>query len=190
MMQCFPAGAAWYVLSAEPGADRVFPTRQGEWRARLVDDVLDLGFDVYQPRERRIKMRRRQHVEVVEPLFSGYLFVRFDEWRDDWQRLFDVKGVEDVLSNCDRPSRIPTPWIEALRRAETAGAFDRTPDSTFKVGDVVRIADGPFAGLTARIEQLVFKLKSARASKRVKVLMEFLGAQTMFELPVASLEKA
>lgn len=191
MTQCFPAGPAWYVLSTEPGADRVYLNRDGDWACGLTDRVLDLGFDVYQPRERAMKTRQRKRVEVVEPLFNGYLFVCFDEHRDDWQRLLDVKGVEDVLSNCDIPSRVPTAWVEAIRRAEHAGAFDRRPDaSPFKVGELVRIAEGPFAGLHARIESLVAKLKSSTATKRVKVLMDFLGQASVIELPVSAVEKS
>lgn len=190
MTICWPVGASWYVLSAEPGADRVL-MQQGVWVSPLLERIRDIGFDAYQPRERAMKTRRRKRVEVCNPLFPGYVFVRFDEWHDDWQRLLDVRGVEDVLSNCDRPCRVSDLAVETLRRAEDAGAFDRTPDSSpFKVGELVRIAEGPFAGLHARVEHLIAKLRSATASKRVKVLMDFLGSKTIIELPIASVEKA
>jgi transcription antitermination factor NusG len=194
-MQCFPIGPAWYVLSAEPGADRIVwregvDGAPGHWASRLVDDVAAMGFDVYQPRERAMKMRRRKRVEIVEPLLNGYVFVRFDEFHDDWQRLLDVRGVENVLSNCDRPSRVSNLTVETLRRAELAGAFDRRPDSSpFKIGELVRIAEGPFAGLQAHVQHLIAKLRSTTATKRVKVLMQFLGNATVIELPVASVEK-
>jgi transcriptional antiterminator RfaH len=197
MNACYPAGPAWFVLVTEPGADRVFllerevdGAKKLMWVSPLVERVVDAGFEVYQPREKAMKVRRRKRVEVVDPLFVGYVFVRFDVWLDDWQRLLDVRGVEDVLSNCDRPSRIADVTIEALRRAEGAGAFDRTPDSSpFKIGELVRIAEGPFAGLHARIEQLIARLKSSTAHKRVKVLMDFLGQKTVMELPVTAVEK-
>jgi transcriptional antiterminator RfaH len=180
MMQCHPAGPAWFVLYLAPRAE-----------AAVCDEVRANGFETYMPMERSIRVRRRRRVQVEQPLFSRYLFVRFDPYRDDWQSLLHLDGVEDVLSNCDVPSRVPDAWIEALHRAEHAGAFDRRPDaSPFKIGDRVRIAEGPFTGLHARIEQLVAKLKSSTATKRIRVLMDFLGQKTMIELPVGSVEKA
>lgn len=193
-LQCFPAGPAWHVLYVEP---------QGERKVRNAvavagSDVDETSctwpsrFDVFMPIEMSMRTTRGKRVEVERPLFSRYLFVAFDPLAsDEWMDLLQIDGVEDVLgSQNELPSRVPDAWIDALRRAEHAGAFDRRPDaSPFKIGEMVRIAEGPFTGLHARIEQLIAKLKSATATKRVKVLMDFLGRSSTFELPVSAIEK-
>jgi transcription antitermination factor NusG len=53
----------------------------------------------------------------------------------------------------------------------------------------VRVTDGPFAGFNALIIEFIAKMRSATASKRAKVLLNFMGQATRIDLPVTSLEK-
>ena len=110
---------------------------------------------------------------------------------DDWRAVLDVDGVEDVLRNNDVPSRVPVAWIDRLRKLEEFGTFDRRKNgpTPFEIGEMVRLSEGPFSGLNARIEGFVAKLKSSTASKRVRVLLDFLGQQTRMEVDVVVLEK-
>ncbi len=175
---CRPS-TAWHVVYTAP---------QAESTAR--NGIQAIGFDAYMPVERTTKIMRRRRVEVVRPLFSRYVFAGVG-MGFDWQDLRGVDGVEDVLRNNDVPSRVPVAWIDRLRKLEEFGTFDRRKNgpTPFEIGEMVRMSEGPFAGLNARIEAFVAKLKSSTASKRAKVLFDFLGQQTRMEVDVVALEK-
>ncbi len=177
---CYGDRIGWHVVYTGPLREEA-----------VAREIRAAGFDVYLPMEQCTKLRRRKRVELSTPLFSRYLFVAFDPHLDDWQGLRDIDDVDDILRNNDVPSRVPAAWIEALRKAEGLGAFDRRKGAPqpFAIGETVRVTEGPFAGLHARVEQFVAKMKSTTSSKRAKVLLDFLGGPTITELPVVSLEK-
>lgn len=176
------SGPGWFVAMVEPRAE-----------AKVGKGIRDeLGLETYCPVERlKDRKRGRKVIQVIRPLIPGYVFVAFNPLRDEWQAIEHVDGVVDLLCNDDIPSRIPTAWVEATQRAEAYGVFDRTKTAPngFKIGDKVKVGEGPFAGHMALIEEFLAKLKSATASKRAKVLVSFMGRMTAIELPVEALER-
>ena len=67
----------------------------------------------------------------------------------------------------ERPQPVPHGVVESLQaRMRADGTIDWMP--TFKVGQTVRIADGPFADFVATLEYL-------DATGRVRVLLDLLG---------------
>lgn len=179
------SGPLWHVAYVETSSE-----------IDTAKDIHDtLGFPVFVPAERVWTVRRGRRVQACKPLFEGYVFPRVDPYREDWSRLRKIDGVIDVLgAPADRegiPSYIPTIWVDAMRKAQDMGIFDRTthmPDG-FKVGDTVRISDGPFTGWNAEIQSFIAKMRSATARKRAKLLVAFMGRMCSTELDVTALEK-
>lgn len=169
-------GQCWVVCYVEA---------RGEYRA--AEDMRFNGIEHFVPVE---KFRGKPGRAPVErPLFPRYVMARVD--LDDWGRLLAIDGVMDVLRNCNAPVRIHDGYVEALRKAEAVGMFDRTTvnPAGFAVGETVRIVEGPFSGLNAVIQEFVGKIRSATATKRAKVLVQFLGRMSALEMPVVGLEK-
>ena len=155
----FPLGRAWFVVY-------VMSRKEIE----IKREIAALGFDVFYPVMSRVKIRRGRRIIINDPLLPGYLFAHFDREKDDWGKIEDINGVLGILKNGLLPCRIPDLAITRLRQAEAAGLFDYTkPGSAFEDGAVVEITEGPFAGMIA-------KVKSASPKKRVKILLDALGA--------------
>lgn len=179
------SGPLWHVAYVE--------TRTEIDTAKDIHDTL--GFPVFVPAERVWTMRRGRRVQACKPLFEGYIFPCVDPYREDWSRLRGVDGVIDVLgAPADRegiPSYVPTAWVDAMRKAQDMGIFDRTTNnaSKFMVGETVRISDGPFTGWNAEIQGFIAKMRSATASKRVKLMLAFMGRMSAIEMDVTALEK-
>lgn len=152
----FPLGRAWFVVA-------VFGRHERDAAA----DITALGFDMFCPVQTGVRMIRGRKVECTDPVFPGYLFVHFDRERDEWGSINDIDGVIGILSNGGFPSRVPDIIISRLQNMVAAGVFDSAGE--MKAGEVVEITEGPFAGLLA-------KVKSASPRKRVKVLLDNLGA--------------
>ena len=80
-----------------------------------------------------------------------------------------IDGVIDLYKRDSVPVRVPDLEVETFQRAEAAGVFDLTSAvSRFQPGDEVEIEQrGLFYGLVA-------KVKSAKARKRVEILLDTL----------------
>jgi transcriptional antiterminator RfaH len=152
----FPLGRAWFVVAVWGNSEKT-----------AAKDIEDMGFGIFYPTETRQKLRRGRKVMSTDPVFPGYLFVHFDRERDEWGAINDVDGVVGILKNGVFPSRIPDLVIDRLMNMVAAGAFETA--SKLNGGDTVEITEGHFAGLLA-------KVKSASPRKRVKVLLDGLGA--------------
>jgi len=160
-----------------------FCTPQGEARAKL--GIEAAGFEAFLPVERirgPLSVKRRQHAVMARPLFPRYLFAYFDAGTDH-HKIIAIDGIEHLLQNAGKLVKVPQSTIDVFRNLQRAGVFDRVdPMSGLKSGDAVKITEGPFAGLIARV-------KSARSRDRIKVLLEFLGQATEADLSVEMMGK-
>lgn len=146
----------WYVAQTQPHAD-----------ARAASNLERQGFDVFCPRFQKSVRHARQRVRKLAPLFPGYLFVAIDVTRDPWRRVNGTFGVVRIVMQGDSPLPVPVGIVESLQaRVKADGAIDCAP--ALKVGQSVRIADGPFA-------DLVGTLASLDGAGRVRVLLDLLG---------------
>ncbi len=137
------------------------------------------GIEVFLPRIRFKRATVRGAMWTTEALFPGYLFARFD-WPGELRAVRHAHGVSGIVHFGDRWPTIADPIIAELRAALGPEEL-RVLDAPLAPGDVVKITDGSLRGMLAVVAQL----QSGR--NRVAVLMDFLGRQTMVELPASSL---
>ena len=168
-------------LQIEPGmkwyAIRTKVNREKDVEKRLTDFKLEV-FLPWMRTRRRIGSRFHW---VLAPLFPGYVFCRLDMVVSGKAARYSP-GVKDFLTFGSRIAEVSDDIIQTLRGRCPGGIAEIDPVSA-KPGDVVRISEGPFAGLEAIFEQ---KLKG---SERVAVLLEILGRQTRIVLPSETIAK-
>ncbi|MBT43404.1 MAG: transcription/translation regulatory transformer protein RfaH [Idiomarina sp.] len=129
---------AWYVLKTKP--------RQDE---RAIQSLDNQGFEVFGPKLTVKKVRRGKRMSSVEPMFPGYVFVRPDNLIEQFYKLRNTFGVNNVLKFGDSIPTIPQSWIDDLRSMDAAAESDAP-----QVGDSVEIKEGPFRGYMAKIVEL------------------------------------
>jgi len=137
--------------------------------------------EVFLPRIRFPRVTRRGKAWFTEALFPGYLFARFD-WRAVLRQVRHARGVRGVVHFGERWPTIPNETIAELRRAFGDSEL-RTLGARLAPGDEVQIADGALHGLRAVIANIL------PGPARIAVLLNFLGRQTVIELPVHSVVK-
>jgi len=136
------------------------------------------GTEVYLPRLRFRRATRRGPVWVTEAMFPNYFFARFDP-AAHLRRVRSLTGVRGLVHFGDHLALAPDEVIADLRRH--TGAQDLCVVSEeVDVGDPVVITGGSFHGLRAVVTHVI------PSRQRVKVLLEFLGRATEFELARAS----
>ncbi|NOX61693.1 MAG: hypothetical protein GXP42_07080 [Chloroflexi bacterium] len=161
---------SWYVVHTKP------------WKELLVADHLEkqLDLEVFLPEVLRFYRNEWQ----FRPFFPRYLFVRADLNIVEASAIHYSPGVIGLISFGNAPQPVAHKIVEEIRqRIETLNAQGGMPRYDFRVGDKVRVVDGPLRGLEA-----VFQ-RPMRSGDRVRILLEFLGRLREVEVPAAHLEK-
>jgi transcriptional antiterminator RfaH len=151
----------WHAIKSRPGAE-----------GRALIGIEASGMEAFLPVELVRKNHRGEREVTWRPLFPRYLFAQCDPGRDI-PRLLEIDGIEEILRPGGRLARVPDEAINAIRRAQDMGAFDHTGASGCLMdGENVRVLDGPFAGLIARV-------RSAKSKHRIEVVVDFVHKVTV-----------
>jgi transcriptional antiterminator RfaH len=134
-------------------------------------------YTTYCPMIRTRIRHARKTMDVLRPLFPGYLFV--DLKHERWRPILSTYGVRSVIRNGDEPARLDDRLIESLRLREIDGAIVRLP-SPYRIGQEVQMAGGPLDGLVAKIIAL-------DETDRVVVLLDFLSRSVKARVTVDQL---
>ncbi|MCB9139502.1 MAG: transcription/translation regulatory transformer protein RfaH [Caldilineaceae bacterium] len=127
--------------------------------------------------------QQKQEQRKLMPLFPGYLFVRLDLAHPDSYRINQTPGVIRLVGFGRQALPVPEAVIDALRqRVEQVNAQGGIAAHSFKVGDRVRLTDGPLEGLEALFQGPL------TPSQRVDVLLEFMGRLQTVKVEIDHLE--
>ncbi len=161
----------WYAVNTQPGKEE---------RAR--EHLLRQDFKVYLPR----CLKRRSHARRVEwvaaPLFPRYLFAGFDIATTRWRAIQSTFGVARLICSGGMPLPAPTGLIEVIRARETEDGLVRIVN-TFRKGQKVAVAEGPFAGADALFE-------CENGDMRVTILLDLLGRAVRVKVPAYAIRAA
>ena len=129
----------WYCLQHKPGQLHRAETQLGLQ-----------GFETWYPLRRATHRRGRKLEEVLRPVFTGFVFVRFDAGRQRWRAIVSTPGVARLFSTGpERPLPIAPGVIERLQAEQLeTGFLPRPVESLIKAGATVRISNvyNPFHG--------------------------------------------
>ena len=137
--------------------------------------------EVFVPQIRFKRKTRYGLVWVTEALFPNYLFARFD-WGKSLRQIYHSPGVSEVVHFGSNWPVVPDDAIANLRTALGDNEI-QVVHAEFVPGDEVEIIGGAFNGLQAVVTRIM------PAPKRVAVLLDFLGRQTVVELDLESVIK-
>jgi transcriptional antiterminator RfaH len=154
----------WYAVHSKPKQEH-----------RALENLQNQGFEAWLPMLALEKLRRGRLAQVVEPMFSRYLFIRLDTEHSNWSPLRSTIGVSRLVSFGNRPAPIADALIQALRQLP-----ERPPERLFQVGQDVTFIDGPLKGL-----QGVYQAESGEA--RAMILVELMSKQHLITANVRDL---
>lgn len=142
----------WYVVQTRPHQEN-----------RASSHLARQGFRTFLPTYQRTIRHGRRFRNSVSPLFPRYLFVQFSANRDRWRSINGTQGVCRLVAAGEEPLAVPEGAIEEMISSDGS-----LPVATVAEGAPIKIATGPFAGLTGKLLHL-------DPDGRVKVLLSILG---------------
>jgi len=161
---------SWFVISTKPKQE--FIAEQA---------LKSLGANVYLPLYFKKVKKEKEKVDVLCPLFSGYLFAQFPI-TEMYHKVRFTRGVKSVLGNSECLWTINNEKIEDIRGREDNGIVKmKKKDDAFKSGDRILIDEGDFDGWEGVFfedlpdnERAIIMLTSVSYSSKLIVLKKYL----------------
>ena len=112
----------------------------------------------------------------VQPLFPGYLFVRFDPFQTSIRKIVTLSSISQAVKTCGVLSSVELALVRELRK-RCSMVLESASKTIFCSGDRVTVKDGPFAQVDAIFSETV-------GSKRCKLLLEMLAYLVYIDRPI------
>ena len=142
----------------------------------------DMIFDVVVPTQEEIEVRDGKRRTVERHIFPGYVLVNMILTEESWYVVRNTPGVTGFVGMGNEPTPLrPEEVSQIVKRME---ADTPTVKVTFKVGERVRIIDGPFNDFRGMVAEIDME------RTKVRVMVSFFGRETPVELDFLQVEKA
>ncbi|MEN8098183.1 MAG: transcription termination/antitermination protein NusG [Chloroflexota bacterium] len=141
----------------------------------------DMIFDVVVPTEEEIEVKEGKRRTVERRVFPGYILVQMILTEDSWYVVRNTPGVTGFVGMGNEPTPLRTDEVNAIMKRMEADA--PRVKVTYKIGQKVRVTDGPFADFMGTVNEIDMD----RA--KVRVFVSFFGRETPVELDFLQVEK-
>ncbi len=173
-------GPAWYVIHCYSGYEN-------KVRHNLEQRIETMGmkdriFDVVIPTQEEIEVKDGKRRTVERHIFPGYVLVNLALSEESWYVVRNTPGVTGFVGMGNNPTPLrPEEVSQIVKRMEAEAP---TVKVSFKVGERVRIVDGPFNDFRGMVAEIDME------RTKVRVMVSFFGRETPVELDFLQVEKA
>jgi len=171
---------SWYVIHCYSGYEN-------KVRHNLEQRIETMGmkdkiFDVVIPTQEEIEVKDGKRRVVERHVFPGYVLVNMMLSEESWYVVRNTPGVTGFVGMGNSPTALrPEEVSQILKRMEAEAPHIKV---TFKVGERVRIVDGPFNDFRGTVAEIDME------RTKVRVMVNFFGRETPVELDFLQVEKA
>jgi len=175
-----PDGTEWYVIHSYSGYEnKVQKNLEHRIDSMSMHDQI---FQIVVPTEEEVELRDGQRRTIERRVFPGYILVEMLLNEDSWYVVRNTPGVTGFVGSGNNPTPLRQEEVDnILKRMDAEAPKIKV---SFKVGQKVRIVEGPFEDFMGTVDEIDFD------RTRVRVLVNFFGRETPIELDFLQVERA
>jgi len=148
-------------------------------------ESLEMGdriFNIIVPKEKKIKITNGKRREIEEKIYPGYVLVDMILTDDSWYVVRNTPRVTGFVGS-DTTTPIPLSQAEVDVLMAKMGGGEKKFTVDLKIGDMIKITDGPFKDYDGKVSQVDEK------SGSIKVVIAIFGRDTVMELDSLQVQK-
>ena len=172
----------WYVVNTYSGHESKVKEKL-EMRAQSMN-MEDKICRVIIPEQKVIEEKDGVQKEKVKKIFPGYILVEMIMTDEAWFVVRNTPGVTGFIGSSGKGAK-PTPLqpFEVENILHSMGIARTQNNAELKVGEKVKIIDGPFVGMNGTIETIDTE------NSIVNVLVDLFGQETSVEVELSQIDK-
>jgi transcriptional antiterminator NusG len=173
------AGRNWYAVHTYAGyEDAVVRNLKQRIESLGMEDKI---FNVLVPKEKRIRLKAGKRVVEEGKIYPGYVLVDMIVTDDSWYVVRNTPRVTGFVGSGTTPVPLAKEEVEML--FERMGGKEPKYKMDIKIGDIVRIIDGPFKDFEGRVSEV------DEERGKIKTLVSMFGRETPLELDFLQVKK-
>ena len=163
----------WYIIHTYSGFEKKVAQAIREQAERSMPDLFE---EILVPMEEVVEMRRGQKISSERKFFPGYVLIKMVMTNESWHLVKNTSKVTGFLGTAGEPTPISQAEADRILQQVQEGVERPKPSIMFEVGEMVRVADGPFSSFNGMVEEI------DQDKARVKVSVSIFGRATPVEL--------
>lgn len=167
--------ARWYVVHTFSGYENKVATNL----EKIVENrhLQDWIHEVRIPTETVVEVKDNERREVERKIFPGYVLVKMVMSDDSWFVVRNVRGCTGFVGPNGKPVPLTEEEVAAL------GVEKKEIVINYRVGDTVKIVDGPLENFSGVVEEI------DQERNMVRVTISMFGRETSAELELDQAER-
>ena len=169
----------WYVVSIQSGHEKsVITNLKQRIDATQSEELIS---DILIPMQKKIVVKKGKQEIKEERIFPGYILVKMVLTNRTVELVTNTEGVRGFVRTESKPRSLPESEVKAIMKYMEVE--QPAYQSSFSVGEAVKITDGAFADFIGSVKEI------DDSKGKVKVLISFLGREAPVELDFGQVSK-
>ncbi len=169
----------WYVLNVQSGHE-VSIAKAVQQRVEATDSDKKIS-DVLIPTQKKIVVKGGKQTVKEERIFPGYVLIKMVLNEETWGLITATEGIRGFVKTDKYPRALPESEVQAIMKFMEVE--QPSYQTSFSVGEAVKIVDGSFADFIGSVEHI------DESKGKIKVLISFLGREAPVELDFSQVNK-
>ncbi len=170
----------WYAIHVLSGHEK-------KVKAYLESEIQRIGLEdkipqILIPSEEVTEMRDGKRKVKSKVFFPGYMLVEVDLDKESQHVILNTPGVTNFVGPKNRPQPLRKEEIDRILGRVEESLSQEVVDVPFRLGDPIKVTDGPFTDFTGFVEEI------NKEKKKIKVLVSIFGRSTPVELDFLQVE--
>ena len=172
----------WYIVHTYSGFEqRVKDSLKQRAEAMNMGDAIE---EILIPTEEVVEVREGKRTRSTRKFFPGYVLVKMTMSDEAWHVVRNTPKVTGFVGTGNRPVPLSDAEVARIVNQISVAAEKPKPKFEFRIGETVRIVDGPFSNFTGEVEEI----NEDRST--LKVMVTIFGRATPVELEFLQVERS
>ncbi len=171
----------WYVVNVLVGKEKKIKKVLKE-RIRK-EGIEDMFGEIYIPSEKIKKKSRGKQKEVNQRIFPGYILIQMEMNDKTWHVVKKTNGIGGFMGSGNEPMPLPEDEVSLIKSDSDERKNTLKQKVSYRVGEKVRIIDGPFASFNGVVDNVMTD------KNKLRVMVSIFGRKTPVELDYNQVKK-
>lgn len=170
----------WYVVHTYSGFEN--KVKQNIEHVVTISGLKDIFSKVVIPAESVVEIKDGKTRKLNRNLMPGYVLVEMEPNDELFNLIKQLTGVSGFVGSGDKPTPLTEDEVNNILQLVENKREKPKPEIKYKIGDMVKVNDGPFVNFQGSIETI------DEEKGKLKVMVSIFGRPTPVELDVLQVE--